>query len=66
MQDTSIRGKMKEEGFTFDVLRTPSGDVQFVEINPFGAMSGCGSCLFIGSGMLLYGMEQQVRLQFAV
>jgi len=68
MADVSTLGKMQQKGFTFDVLKTPSGEVQFVEINPFGAMNGCGSCLFhwIRDAKLLYGMEQQVRLQFAV
>jgi hypothetical protein len=33
-----------------------------VEINPFGAMSGCGACLFnwVIDGRILYGMEERV------
>jgi hypothetical protein len=31
-----------------------------VEINPFGALSGCGACLFnwVLDGKVLYGLEE--------
>lgn len=33
-------------GFTFDVSLQKKNDVQLIELNPFGALSGCGGCLF--------------------
>lgn len=54
-----------KHGFSFDVALKPDGTVQLVEINPFGALSPCGACLFkwIRDGKALYGMEEA---QFAV
>ncbi|GAD93583.1 hypothetical protein TRV_02338 [Paecilomyces variotii No. 5] len=66
--DVETRKSIQDDGFTFDVLKPASGDIQLVEINPFGAMSGCGSCLFqwIRDAKLLYGLKEQVELRFAV
>ncbi|KAJ6201724.1 hypothetical protein J3E72DRAFT_182069 [Bipolaris maydis] len=52
-------------GFSFDVALEQDGTVQLVEINPFGALSPCGACLFnwIRDGKVLYGIEEA---QFAV
>ena len=56
-------------GFSFDVfVLAGSGiagsgmEVQLVELNCFGAMSGCGSCLFhwIRDARVLYGVEDGV------
>jgi hypothetical protein len=49
-------------GFSFDVALREDGNVQLVEINPFGAMSGCGACLFnwVIDGRMLYGLEESV------
>ncbi|EUC44968.1 hypothetical protein COCMIDRAFT_96930, partial [Bipolaris oryzae ATCC 44560] len=49
----------------FDVALEQDGTVQLVEINPFGALSPCGACLFnwIRDGKVLYGIEEA---QFAV
>ncbi|KAH5442530.1 hypothetical protein HBI23_131640 [Parastagonospora nodorum] len=46
-------------GFSFDVVLQDDGSVQLVELNPFGAMSGCGACLFnwIIDARMLYGLE---------
>lgn len=68
LSDRRVLDTMKKEGFTFDVLRTPSSQVQLVEINPFGAIGGCGSCLFhwINDGRLLYGLESEVELRYTV
>ncbi|KAH5830456.1 hypothetical protein HBI94_042160 [Parastagonospora nodorum] len=43
----------------FDVVLQDDGSVQLVELNPFGAMSGCGACLFnwIIDARMLYGLE---------
>ena len=37
---------MTRQGFTFDVRLTDSSEVELVELNTFGALTGCGSCLF--------------------
>lgn len=60
----SVSESMKLEGFTFDVLLTDE-NIQLVEINVFGAMSGCGSCLFhwINDAQLLYGLEKEVEIR---
>ena len=54
-----------KHGFSFDVALERHGSVQLVEINPFGALSGCGACLFnwVRDGRMLYGLEEA---QFAV
>lgn len=54
-----------KHGFSFDVALERHGNVRLVEINPFGALSGCGACLFnwILDGRVLYGLEEA---QFAV
>jgi hypothetical protein len=68
LEDKSVAEKLRMEGFTFDVLETPTGEVQLVEINPFGAMSGCGSCLFhwLQDAKLLYGLEERVEVRIAL
>jgi hypothetical protein len=47
-------------GFSFDLALQEGGAVQLVEINPFGALSGCGACLFnwVLDGKVLYGLEE--------
>ncbi|KAH8803091.1 hypothetical protein F5884DRAFT_495874 [Xylogone sp. PMI_703] len=36
-----------KQGFTFDVMYDePTGKISLIELNSFGARSGCGSCLF--------------------
>lgn len=68
LRDVSLVEKMRTEGFTFDVLETPAGEIQLVEINPFGAMSGCGSCLFhwLQDAKVLYGLEERVEVRVAL
>jgi hypothetical protein len=41
-------------------LHTPDGEVQVIELNPFGAMSGCGSCLFhwVNDAEVLYNINK--------
>ena len=62
-----VMERMVEEGFTFDVFDTRE-EVQLVEVNPFGAMSGCGSCLFhwIRDAEVLYGRRKEVEFRVAV
>ncbi|KAF1921710.1 hypothetical protein BDU57DRAFT_489752 [Ampelomyces quisqualis] len=48
-----------KHGFTFDIALRPDGKVQLIELNPFGAMSVCGACLFnwVIDGRMLYGLD---------
>ncbi|KAJ7600659.1 hypothetical protein C8J56DRAFT_910926 [Mycena floridula] len=64
--ESSIREKLNTEGFVFDVLETQDGKVQLIELNPFGAMSGCGSCLYhwIEDAEVIYG--QRDRIEFRI
>lgn len=53
-------------GFTFDVVGI-GGEVQLLELNDSGAMSGCGSCLYhwIVDVSLLYGLDCEVEFRIA-
>ncbi|KAI4658932.1 uncharacterized protein J4E79_006692 [Alternaria viburni] len=55
-----IMGLLLRYGFSYDVALQQNGSVQLVEINPFGALSGCGACLFnwVLDGKVLYGLEE--------
>jgi len=67
-QNGWIAQHMKDEGFVFDVFEAEDGEVQLVEVNPFGAMSGCGSGLFhwIRDGRVLYGVQNPGEIEFRV
>jgi hypothetical protein len=60
--------KFLSEGFVFDIFEAPNGDMQLLEINPFGAMSGCGSCLFhwIEDAKVMYGKQERVEMRLAM
>jgi hypothetical protein len=62
-----VRTMLIRYGFTFDIIIKEGGEAQLVEINPFGALSGCGVCLFNGiiDGKVLYGLEGD-DIEFAV
>mgnify|MGYP004501280199 CR=1 FL=1 len=62
MSDEVTRALFKY-GFSFDVALRHNGMVQLVEVNPFGALSGCGACLFswVEDGRVLYGLEKEVE-----
>jgi hypothetical protein len=53
-------GLLLRYGFSYDVALKQDGSVQLVEINPFGALSGCGACLlnWVLDGNVLYGLEE--------
>lgn len=55
-------------GFVFDVTLTAEGEVLLLEINPFGALSGCGSCLFqwLRDAAQLNGSTDQVEFAFGI
>lgn len=58
-----MRNLLLEYGFSFDIALQRDGTVRLVEVNPFGALSGCGACLFnwVRDGRVLYGLEDDVE-----
>ena len=61
--------RLKSRGFVFNVVEDPcTHDVQLIELNGFGAMTGCGACLFhwIRDAKLLYGLEDKVEVRVAI
>ena len=57
---------MRSSGYTFDVAKDPESHViRLIELNGFGALSGCGSCLFhwINDAQLLYGHREETELR---
>ncbi|KAM5439817.1 hypothetical protein MferCBS31731_004227 [Microsporum ferrugineum] len=68
LPDELVLETMKREGFTFDVMSMSEEQTQLVEINPFGAMSGCGSCLFhwLKDASTLYGLSGKVQVKMAL
>ena len=59
---------LKQRGFVFDVTENPKTQhVQLIVLNDFGALSGCGACLFhwIKDAKLLYGLEEKVEVRTA-
>ncbi|KAK5171858.1 uncharacterized protein LTR77_003494 [Saxophila tyrrhenica] len=54
---------LRLHGFTMDVVvKKGAPEAQLVEINPFDAMSPCGSCLFhwLENCNQLYGLEDKI------
>ena len=63
--------ELKKWGFVMDVVVKLQGsgyDVQLVEVNPFGAVSGCGSCLFhwLRDAEQLHGLKDQIEVRIAI
>lgn len=58
--EADIENLLLRHGFSFDIALREDDSEQLEEINPFGAMSGCGSCLFnwVLDGKMLYGLEE--------
>jgi hypothetical protein len=56
---TDLKVLLLRHGFSFDIALQDNGSIQLIEVNPFGAMSGCGACLFhwVADGRMLYGLE---------
>ena len=55
-----------ENGFVFDVVENAqTHEVQLLELNCFGAMTGCGACLFhwIKDAEILYGLREGVEMR---
>ena len=62
--------QLKERGFVFDVIEdgTEEHSVQLIELNHFGAMSGCGGCLFhwIRDARILYGLQAELEFRVVI
>ncbi|KAJ4378239.1 hypothetical protein N0V86_005939 [Didymella sp. IMI 355093] len=60
-----IKMLLLRHGFTFDLALQPDATVHLVEINPFGALSGCGACLFhwVRDARVLYGFFEDVEFR---
>jgi len=59
---------LKSRGFVFDVVENPdTQEVKLIELNDFGAMSGCGPCLFhwIRNARVMYGVDEGVKVRVA-
>ena len=63
--DGDMRDMLLKYGLSFDVVLKEGKVMQFVEVNPFGGLSGCGACLFnwVRDGKMLYGLK---KAEFAV
>ena len=69
MNHAGMKAKLKEQGFVFDIFEnSEKQEVELLELNDFGAMKHCGSCLFhwIKDARLLYGMETERGVQVRV
>ena len=70
MAHPSMTEIQKSKGFVFDVTEdstVPYG-LSLVELNQFGARTGCGACLFhwIKDGRVLYGMQDEVEFRITL
>ncbi|RSL65282.1 hypothetical protein CEP51_013024 [Fusarium floridanum] len=64
--DTELDNLLLQQGFTFDVLYDEDKEaMELVELNVFGARSGCGSCLFnwVNDFSQLYGEGEDVEFR---
>ncbi|THY05475.1 hypothetical protein D6D01_09998 [Aureobasidium pullulans] len=70
--DKAIYADLKYWGFSFDIvvknISSAGENAEVVEINPFGARSGCGSCLFHWErdGSVLYGGKEGVEVRIVI
>ncbi|KAL8646896.1 MAG: hypothetical protein Q9210_005871 [Variospora velana] len=70
MMHPAMNDDLKMRGFVFDILEDPDNDnaACLIELNEFGAMTGCGSCLFhwLDDAKLLYGLEEAVTFRITM
>ncbi len=60
---------LRSRGFVFDVVADPvTQNVRLIELNDFGALSGCGACLYhwVRDARLLYGLNERVEVRVTV
>lgn len=66
VEHPSMMEELRMRGFSFDVVEVPATqEVRLLELNDFGALSGCGACLFhwVRDARVLYGMEKEVEVR---
>ena len=70
MAHPSMTEDQKSRGFVFDVIEDPKVlyGLSLIELNEFGATTGCGACLFhwIRDGRVMYGMQEEVEFRVAL
>lgn len=70
LEHPAMTEELKSAGYTFDVAEYVDGRdaVRLIELNDFGALSGCGRCLFqwIGDAQVLYGLRAEVEFRVTV
>ena len=70
LEHPAMTEKLRSAGFTFDVAEHVDNreGVRLIELNDFGALSGCGSCLFqwVRDAQLLYGLRAEFELRVTV
>ena len=70
LEHPAMTEELRSAGYTFDVAEFVDGGegVRLIELNDFGALSGCGSCLFqwVRDAQVLYGLRAEVELRVTV
>ncbi|KAJ6465505.1 hypothetical protein C8R47DRAFT_1154861 [Mycena vitilis] len=67
--ENGMEDSLNRDGFVFDVyVHTSAGEVQLLELNPFGIASGCGGCLFnwVTDAETLYGGKEEIEVRLSV
>ncbi|KAJ7916886.1 hypothetical protein B0H13DRAFT_1996823 [Mycena leptocephala] len=69
--ENGTKESFDKEGFVFDVYvhrDAGMGEVQLLELNPFGIASGCGSCLFnwVTDAETLYGNKEEIEVRLSI
>jgi hypothetical protein len=69
--ENGTKESLNKEGFVFDVYvhrGARVGEVQLLELNPFGIASGCGSCLFnwVTDVETLYGNKEEIEVRLSI
>ena len=70
MTHEAMTDDLRRRGFVFDIIDDPDDghSIRLVELNEFGAMTGCGSCLFhwLRDAKSLYGLLNGVELRITM
>ena len=68
MAHPAVTELLKSRDFVFDVVENPdTQEVKLIELNDFGALSGCGPCLFhwIRNARVMYVVDEGVKVRVA-
>ena len=69
IREPAMTKELNGKGYVFDVFFEPTlQEIRLIELNNFGARTGCGSCLFhwIKDAKTLYGRMNGVEMRVAV